>query len=84
MDNNSPHITAVNCLECHHQFAYSPTIDACPACGGTWLDAEYDYQAVAQIWKHGLEGRVNSLWRYSELLRWWIIRIYRWAKAAPR
>jgi threonine synthase len=68
MDNSSSYITAVTCLECTHQFAYSPAIEACPACGGTWLDARYDYEAVAQIWKHGLEGRVNSLWRYYELL----------------
>jgi threonine synthase len=43
-------------------------LDRCPACQGVWLDAEYDYDTVAQIWQPGLQERVNSLWRYRELL----------------
>ncbi|HXW00592.1 MAG TPA: pyridoxal-phosphate dependent enzyme [Anaerolineae bacterium] len=43
-------------------------LDRCPACKGFWLDAQYDYGKVAEIWKDGLRGRVNSLWRYIELL----------------
>jgi threonine synthase len=40
----------------------------CPACGSQWLDARYDYDAVAPLWAKGLNGRMPSLWRYAELL----------------
>ncbi len=62
------YLTQIKCLECKQQFAYYPGLDRCPECGGVWLDAEYDYDVVAQIWQNGLAGRVNSLWRYLELL----------------
>jgi len=62
------YLTTVMCLECQHQIDYFPGLDACPVCGGSWLDARYDYAAVAQIWQNGLAGRVSSLWRYTELL----------------
>ncbi|NDJ60671.1 MAG: pyridoxal-phosphate dependent enzyme, partial [Chloroflexi bacterium] len=41
---------------------------ACPTCGSPWLDARYDYAAVAPIWAQPLAGRDHSLWRYQELL----------------
>lgn len=62
------YITLVTCLECQKQFNYSSGSTVCPFCGGVWLDAVYDYEAVAQIWKKGLLGRPSSLWRYAELL----------------
>lgn len=62
------HITGVTCLECGHKMAFHPGLSLCPACRGVWLDASYDYDAVAEIWQAGLHGRVNSLWRYAELL----------------
>ncbi|MBN1217999.1 MAG: pyridoxal-phosphate dependent enzyme [Anaerolineae bacterium] len=55
-------------MACNHEFEFYPGVDKCPACNGAWLDAQYDYQTVAQIWKNGLLGRINSLWRYVELL----------------
>lgn len=64
----SSHLTSISCLECGHQFDYSPGLDVCPACGGSWLDAQYNYAAVANIWQKGLSGRPSSLWRYAELL----------------
>jgi threonine synthase len=62
------YLSQVNCLECGRQQAFFPGLDRCPACGGVWLDAGYDYDAVAAIWRDGLTGRSNSLWRYLELL----------------
>lgn len=62
------YLTRIRCLECNQEFAYYPGLDRCPECAGVWLDAEYDYDSVAQIWRNGLSGRVNSLWRYLELL----------------
>lgn len=61
-------LTKVQCLECHHQQPFFPGLDRCAQCGGVWLDADYDYEAVSQIWASGLTGRRNSLWRYMELL----------------
>ncbi|MBN1992754.1 MAG: pyridoxal-phosphate dependent enzyme [Anaerolineae bacterium] len=47
---------------------FYPGLDKCSVCHGAWLDAQYDYETVAKLWKNGLSGRVNSLWRYVELL----------------
>ncbi len=62
------YLTGVKCLECGHEMEFYPGLDRCPACKGVWLDAWYDYEAVTNIWRDGLRGRVNSLWRYIELL----------------
>jgi len=62
------YLTKVQCLECGQEFEFSPGVERCPACKGVWLDAQYDYQAVAEIWRNGLPHRVNSLWRFAELL----------------
>ena len=64
----SSYLNSVKCLECGHHMGFYPGVDHCPACQGVWLDAEYDYEAVAKIWRQELWGRVNSLWRYRELL----------------
>jgi threonine synthase len=61
-------IRAVTCLECAAEFEYYHGLDCCPACGGVWLDATYNYEAVAPVWQAGLSGRPYSLWRYLELL----------------
>ncbi len=62
------YLTKVICLECKQEIEFFPGLDRCPACNGVWLDAQYDYPAVAEIWKNGLWKRVNSLWRFAELL----------------
>ena len=62
------YLTKVTCLECKSELEFYPGLDRCPECGGVWLDAQYDYQAVAKIWQNGLSGRIKSLWRYAELL----------------
>ncbi|GAB4424600.1 MAG: hypothetical protein Kow0031_03690 [Anaerolineae bacterium] len=66
--NHQSFLTHVVCLECGDQFDYFAGLDRCPACNGVWLDARYNYPAVAKIWQNGLDGRVGSLWRYIELL----------------
>jgi threonine synthase len=41
----------------------------CEVCGNDWLDARYDYQSLAPLWRHKLTQRpFNSFWRYRELL----------------
>lgn len=68
METPKSYLTSVKCLECDHEMEFYPGLDRCPACNGVWLDAQYDYQTVASIWQDGLSDRVNSLWRYFELL----------------
>ena len=41
---------------------------ACPQCGSPWLDAHYDYEAIASVWQGGVGNRTGTLWRYRELL----------------
>ncbi len=40
----------------------------CTACGGSWLDARYDTDALALHWPMLLAQRPHDLWRYRELL----------------
>jgi threonine synthase len=47
---------------------FYPGLHSCPVCHGAWLNAEYDYETVARLWKRPLENRFHSLWRYSDLL----------------
>ena len=62
------YFTHVVCLECGHEFAADIMAAACPRCHSGWLDARYDYAAVADVWRDGLPARDGSLWRYHELL----------------
>jgi threonine synthase len=62
------YLTKVKCLECNQELEFYPGLERCSVCNGAWLDAQYDYETVAKIWKNGIQGRVNSLWRYIELL----------------
>ncbi len=64
----STFFTQVVCLECQHGMPADVNAAACPQCGSQWLDARYDYDAVAQHWPEALAKRPRSLWRYSELL----------------
>ena len=68
MNLTKSYLTQVKCLECGHELPFFPGLDNCPICQGVWLDALYDYEIVTEIWQGGLQGRVNSLWRYMELL----------------
>ncbi|MBC8098407.1 MAG: pyridoxal-phosphate dependent enzyme [Armatimonadetes bacterium] len=66
----APYLTHIACLECGEMLAaagdHYPA--ACPRCNSGWLDARYDYAAVAQLWPHAVTRREPTLWRYSELL----------------
>lgn len=62
------YLNSVVCLECHHEMAADPLPAACANCNSQWLDARYDYAAVAQLWPRQVERRDRSLWRYAELL----------------
>ncbi|MDM8527551.1 pyridoxal-phosphate dependent enzyme [Anaerolineales bacterium HSG24] len=68
MRNYKSYLNLVNCLECNQQIDYYPGLYGCPNCGSAWLDAQYQYETVARLWEKGADRRVNSLWRYSELL----------------
>lgn len=65
----NPLLTGIHCVECHYPITVENYMTAaCPNCGSAWLDAEYDYDAVATIWSQGFSRREGSLWRYHELL----------------
>jgi threonine synthase len=59
---------AIRCLDCDYAAPYHPTQVNCPSCGSQWRVAEYDLAETASIWRAGLAGRPNDLWRYHELL----------------
>ncbi len=58
----------VRCLQCGHAMPPDVFLRQCTACGGPWLDAEYDLAGLAEAWPARLAGRPFSLWRYRELL----------------
>lgn len=64
----SSFFTHVTCLECGHEMNADIDLATCSNCGSQWLDARYDYPAVAQKWPAVLEKRENTYWRYAELL----------------
>lgn len=47
---------------------YRPDLDSCEACQSPWLDAQYNYDAIAELWKNGVDTGDVSLWRYHDLL----------------
>ena len=59
----------LECAACGHCSPLSKRIMQCETCGGDWLDARYDYDALAPTWREKLTQRpFNSFWRYRELL----------------
>lgn len=56
------------CLDCNHHYQYSPLINACPNCGGTWSEARYDYDLLSKRVPTLVAERTFDLWRYRELL----------------
>jgi threonine synthase len=59
---------AVRCLECGREGAADLYAEACPACGGGWLEACYDLDGLPPAWPDRLRERPSTLWRYGELL----------------
>lgn len=62
------HLPQAVCLDCGSSTPYSPLLANCPACGGQWLEARYDYAFLKQALPDLLRGRSFNLWRYRELL----------------
>jgi len=63
------HFNKVICLECQYELATTDMMVAnCTQCGSAWLDAQYDYDAVADSWSAIVSKRDHTLWRYAELL----------------
>src|SRR5258708_38390636 len=58
--------THIVCLSCGHEMPPLPMTAKCDACGGTWLDANYDTRQLN--WPAALAKRPPSLWRNEELL----------------
>jgi threonine synthase len=59
----------VSCAECGHRVVYDSPMPNCEECGHDWLNADYDLDAVAEVWRRELNSRpFNSMWRYWELL----------------
>jgi threonine synthase len=56
------------CPSCLHREPLDRPWLACPACGGQWLDATYEYESLAPKWPERIAARPFSLWRYWELL----------------
>ncbi len=61
------HVIA-ECLDCGHQSSYSPKDSTCPACGGGWREARYDYNLIGKRILKELPRRPFNIWRYHELL----------------
>ena len=62
------HFTHVVCLECGDKLPADLMLAGCPKCQSAWIDARYDYAAVAKKWPAALQERAHTLWRYAELL----------------
>ncbi|MGD8902835.1 MAG: pyridoxal-phosphate dependent enzyme [Anaerolineae bacterium] len=56
------------CPTCLHRETLDRVWLACPACGGEWLDARYEYRSLAHQWRERIATRPFSLWRYWDLL----------------
>lgn len=68
MTNTSEYLKKILCLECEQELATDVMVASCPHCGSGWLDAQYDYSAVADTWSAAVASRDYTLWRYAELL----------------
>lgn len=56
------------CIDCGAQAPFSAGQLRCGLCGSEWLEARYDYSAVAPSFSHSHTRRDPGLWRYHELL----------------
>jgi threonine synthase len=59
---------SIRCLECGHPMQADLYAVRCDACGGAWLDAEYDCASLPQDWPAAVLTRPANMWRYGELL----------------
>ena len=56
------------CPSCLHREPLERPGLTCPACGGEWLDAAYEYESLSRRWRDRIAARPFSLWRYWDLL----------------
>jgi threonine synthase len=68
MTPKPPHQIWLECDRCKHRVPFVRPLKECPACGGSWLDARYDYNALRGQWPAALRERPFNMWRYRELL----------------
>lgn len=61
-------LNSIVCIDCGHRMAFDPLPAKCESCGSIWLEARYDYEQAAAVWRAGLSDRESSVWRYGELL----------------
>jgi threonine synthase len=66
--DNFEHQVWLECAACGHRTPFVRPLKACERCGGEWLDARYDYDAVRERWPAALRERRFDMWRYRELL----------------
>lgn len=66
--NRFTHQVWLECAACGHGTPFVRPLKACEQCGGEWLDARYDYEAVRELWPAALRERPFDMWRYRELL----------------
>ena len=58
----------LECASCGHRTHFDRPVTNCEKCGGEWIDARYDYNAVEQAWPDALQNRPFDMWRYRELM----------------
>jgi len=58
----------LECAACGYRTPFVRPLKACEQCGGEWIDARYDYDAVRKQWPAALRERPFDMWRYRELL----------------
>jgi threonine synthase len=68
MDTMQTLFKAVICLSCGHEMNADAAIGRCDACGGAWVEARYDIDALYHDWPDHVAHRPHNLWRYRELL----------------
>jgi threonine synthase len=56
------------CPVCKHREPLERPLPACPSCGGEWLDARYDYEALKGKWPRLIARQPFTMWRYWDLL----------------
>jgi threonine synthase len=56
------------CATCGYTKEYTTLKEACPECGGRWLDFVYNLEETSLIWQRELLQRERTMWRYWELL----------------
>lgn len=61
-------LKSIVCMDCGHTMPAAPLPASCASCKSVWLEARYDYDQAAALWKAGIAERIGTIWRYEELL----------------